>query len=101
TYAYVDSQTQETGRERVRETSFNVGEGLLGSQVFVLSRSWPGTAAEAYPTSCGTTAHAKCPDGASLVAAFGGADVAKGVVWQTRVLDNRLDNPRLVGLSED
>jgi len=102
TYAYVDSQTSESGRQRVRETSFNVGEGLLGSQVFILSRNWPGTAADPYPSDCSTgTSAEKCPDAASLVAAFGGPDVAKGVTWQTRVLDNRMDNPRLASLPND
>ncbi|HVE67268.1 MAG TPA: hypothetical protein VNB64_01680 [Solirubrobacteraceae bacterium] len=98
TYSYVDTQTTESGRERVRETSFNVGEGLLGSQVFILSRAWPGSASSAngatgpYPATCANgSSHERCPDGASLVSAFGGVDVAKGVTWQTRVLDNCLD----------
>ncbi|MDQ4040275.1 MAG: hypothetical protein M3141_00830 [Actinomycetota bacterium] len=102
TYAYVDGQTVESGRERVRETSFNVGEGLLGAQVFFLSRDWPGTTQEQYPTSCsGATTSGKCPNGASLISAFGGPDVAKGVTWQTRVVDNKLDNPRLSSLPAD
>ena len=102
TYAYVDSQTEESGRQRVRETSFNVGEGLLGAQVFILSRGWPGTTATQYPSSCTTgAAQDKCPDAGSLVAAFGGPDVAKGVTWQTRVLDNRMDNSRLASLPSD
>ena len=50
TYGLVDSQTRESGFERIRETSFNVGEGLLGSQVFILSRGWPGTSGAQYPT---------------------------------------------------
>ena len=96
TYAYVDGQTLESGRERVRETSFNVGEGLLGSQVFVLSRGWPGTAGGQYPPSCSNgTTDEKCPDETALASAFGGPDVAKGVTWETRVLDNKLDTPRL------
>jgi hypothetical protein len=92
TYSFVDAQTVESGRERVRETSFNVGEGLLGSQVFILSRGWPGTTASQFPTSCANgSTNDKCPDGAALVSAFGGPDVAKGVTWETRVLDNCLD----------
>ncbi len=102
TYAYVDGQTVETGRERVRETSFNVGEGLLGAQVFFLSRDWPGTTGGQYPTSCsGGTANEKCPNGSALISAFGGPDVAKGVTWETRVVDNKLDNPRLSSLPAD
>lgn len=104
TLAYVDGQTRETGRERVRETSFNVGEGLLGSQVFILSRDWPGQGSQntPFPTVCnGSSNNSRCPNGAALTAAFGGPDVAKGVTWTTRVLDNKLDNPRLVNLSPD
>src|SRR5688500_19577526 len=93
TYAYVDTQTIETGRERVRETSFNVGEGLLGSQVFILSRDWPGQLSQQYPASCQSgSAVGKCPDAAALTAAFGGPDVAKGVTWQTRIIDNKLED---------
>ena len=92
TYSFVDAQTVESGRERVRETSFNVGEGLLGSQVFILSRGWPGTTASQFPTTCANgSTNDKCPDGAALVSTFGGPDVAKGVTWETRVLDNCLD----------
>ena len=102
TYAYVDGQTRESGTQRVRETSFNVGEGLLGAQVFILSRDWPRDAAQPYPTDCATgVVHERCPDGAALVSAFGGPDVAKGVTWSTRVLDNKLDDSRLASLPAD
>lgn len=102
TYAYVDGQTRESGTQRVRETSFNVGEGLLGAQVFILSRDWPLQAAQPYPDNCSTgVVHDRCPDGAALVSAFGGPDVAKGVNWSTRVLDNKLDDSRLTSLPAD
>jgi Tfp pilus assembly protein PilX len=91
TYSLVESQTRESGFERIRETSFNVGEGLLGSQVFILSRGWPGTASQAYPTCQAGVTNAKCPDAPGLVSDFGGPDVARGVTWQTRVVDNALD----------
>jgi hypothetical protein len=98
TYSYVGGQTSESGRQRVRETSFNVGEALLGAQVFILSRGWPGTPngpdGVPFPATCSNgSTNSKCPDGAALVSAFGGADVAKGVTWQTRVLDNCADFP--------
>jgi hypothetical protein len=99
-FSLVDSQTRESGNERIRESSFNVGEGLLGAQVFILSREWPkgNPAVDAtmpnYPSSCGPgVTHPLCPDAQQLTEAFGGPDVAKGVQWETRVRDNWLDPP--------
>src|SRR3954454_8288658 len=37
----VDTQSKESGRERVRETSFNVAEGLLYAEAAVLQNNWP------------------------------------------------------------
>jgi hypothetical protein len=91
TYGLVDSQTRESGFERMRETSFNVGEGLLGSQVFILSRGWPGTTGAQYPTCANGSSNSKCPNGTTILSDFGGVDVARGVSWQTRVVDNALD----------
>ena len=91
TYGLVDSQTRESGFERIRETSFNVGEGLLGSQVFILSRGWPGTTGAQYPTCANGSTNSKCPNGTTIISDFGGVDVARGVSWQTRVVDNSLD----------
>jgi Tfp pilus assembly protein PilX len=92
TYGLVDSQTRESGFERMRETSFNVGEGLLGSQVFILSRGWPGTVESQYPTCANGTSDSKCPNATGILADFGGVDVNRGVSWQTRVVDNALDS---------
>jgi hypothetical protein len=91
TYGLVDAQTRESGFERIRETSFNVGEGLLGSQVFILSRRWPGIAGGQYPTCANGSTDSKCPKGTAIISDFGGPDVARGVSWQTRVVDNALD----------
>jgi hypothetical protein len=91
TYGLVDAQTRESGFERIRETSFNVGEGLLGSQVFILSRGWPGTVGAQYPTCANGSSGLKCPNGAAIISDFGGPDVGRGVSWQTRVVDNALD----------
>jgi hypothetical protein len=91
TYGLVDSQTRESGFERIRETSFNVGEGLLGSQVFILSRGWPGTTGAQYPNCTNGSTNSKCPNGTAVISDFGGPDIARGVSWQTRVVDNALD----------
>jgi len=88
-FAYVDTQQQSSASERIRETSFNLSESLLGAQVFILSRGWPGTAANAYPSNCTTgVVSVRCPDAAAVAGAFGGPDVAQGITWSTRVRDN-------------
>lgn len=43
--AQVDVQQEQSGTERVRETSFNLGEGVLNAQIFAVSRCWPGAGA--------------------------------------------------------
>ena len=38
TVSLVDTQQRESGRERVRESSFSLAEGALNSQIYLLSR---------------------------------------------------------------
>ena len=51
-FAFVDTQQKQSARERERESRLNLTEGVLSSQIFVLSRSWPESALSAYPFSC-------------------------------------------------
>jgi hypothetical protein len=93
-YALVDQVEHAAFQERVSESSFNLSEGLLDVQVFVLSRRWPGTAANAYPSVCATGAtDTHCPAGEDLAQRFGAPDVAAGVTWSTWVRDNQNPNP--------
>ena len=93
TATIVDTQSRLTGRERVKETAFNVGEAVLNSQVLQLSQKWPGstssTSGGPYPTSCtrGSTS-ANCPDSASLAAGFQGTDFSSTAAWTVTVRDN-------------
>jgi Tfp pilus assembly protein PilX len=93
TATIVDTQSRLTGRERVKETAFNVGEGVLNAQVLQLSQTWPGstssTSGGPYPASCtrGAT-NANCPDSASLAAAFQGTDFSSTAAWTVTVRDN-------------
>jgi hypothetical protein len=75
-YAYVDNGQDQARVERVDESAFNLGEGALNAQLSILSRSWPGTAAQAYP-ECTQTAPAQqfCPTAAEMQASFGGGGV--------------------------
>lgn len=93
TMAISDNQSRLTGRERVKETAFNVGEAVLNAQALQLSQTWPGsksgTTGGPYPASCargGTNAN--CPDSASLAGAFQGTDFASSTAWTVTVRDN-------------
>jgi hypothetical protein len=89
TLTLVDNQQGESRRERERESSFALAEGVLNSQIYLLSRSWPGTFDKAYPTCTQTTgADPRCPDTATLQQSFKGADFNAGLAWTTEVYDN-------------
>ena len=88
-FAFVDAQQRESGVERTRESSFNLAEGALTLQTFVLGRDWPGTVLAAYPTSCPSALlPAKCPDSNQIVASYASQDFASGSSWTTTVRDN-------------
>ena len=88
-FAYVDAQQRESGVERTRESSFNLAEGALTLQTFVLGRDWPGTALAAYPTSCPSALlPAKCPDASQIAASYATPDFTSGSSWTTAVRDN-------------
>jgi type II secretory pathway pseudopilin PulG len=94
TVAYVDGQQREAAGERKRESSFNLSEGALNAQLFVLSRNWPGTAATPYPDACTpTTGTRQCPDAATVAASYGQRDYAAGLPWLTRVRDDTTPTP--------
>jgi len=96
TVAWVDTQQRESGRERVRESSFALAEGVLSNQIFLLGRQWPTSAALAYPAGPGglgtcTPASAvdpRCPDEQALEATFRAVDYAAGLGWSTEIHDN-------------
>lgn len=86
----VDSQQRESGTQRKREATFNLTEGVLNTQIFLMSRDWPGTAPTAYPRTCtkANAADVRCPDDPRLVASFKGVDYNKGIAWTTEIRDN-------------
>jgi hypothetical protein len=90
TLTLVDAQQKESGRERVRESSFALSEGVLNSQIYLLSRQWPGEASQAYNGQCtvATSANPKCPDHATLQTGFTGNDYNGGMTWTTEIRDN-------------
>lgn len=96
--AMTDQQTRQSGVERVRESSFNLAEGALQQQSFLLGgKGWPKDAAQALPTECNvaSTAASRCPTPSALVGAgaFDTSDYATGAVWTTYVRDNTVADP--------
>jgi hypothetical protein len=95
-YAFVDTQTKMSSRERGRESTFNYGEGVLNAEAYMASVYWPGSAAPGLPdcsyngssvTATSPADTTKCPTAASLSAAFTNADYSAGVTWTSKVRD--------------
>jgi hypothetical protein len=93
--AVADTQTRESGVERVRESSFNLAEGALEQQSFLLGgKGWPRAGGPVPPTACTQASTSSfCPSPAALVPATGtgayaGPDYAQAASWTTRVRDN-------------
>jgi hypothetical protein len=94
-YAVVDTQTAESKKDRNREASFNLSEGALQEQAYVLGFNWPGAAPGYVDCSSGAGADSTppgvCPQPANLVGGnFTQVDVAQGAIWKTSVRDNRI-----------
>lgn len=101
TIALTDQQVRQSGVERTREASFNLAEGALQQQSFLLGgKGWPKKATDALPDSCSeTSTSTRCPTPSALVTttgtgAYEGIDYASGAVWTTHVRDNTVTNPR-------
>jgi Tfp pilus assembly protein PilX len=90
--ALVDTQAKRSGKERVNDSTFNLAEGALNAEAFLISRSWPSTAPAA--TTCSTTAAINGDINTSsaiqkiLVASFGAHDYAAGATWKVNVCDD-------------
>lgn len=89
----VNTQTRESRVQRVRDSSFNLAESALNSQLQALAREWPGAGSDGlaghpapYATCTPATPTARCPQSSALVAQ-GSPDLA-GASWQTSIRDN-------------
>lgn len=85
--AYIDTETTQGGKERQRETAFNVAESALNTEVYNLAARPPESAAYAAPSCASSTTQAYCPNPASLANLFPTPDAASAT-WQTQVFDN-------------
>jgi Tfp pilus assembly protein PilX len=89
TAVMVEGDQRDSLRERTRESSFQITEGVLNAQIYQLSTRWPGATEAPYPPACGTADTATdCPNGASVAANFTSGDYAAGTQWTTQVRDN-------------
>ena len=98
----VDTQQRESGRERQRESSFQMSEAVLNAQIFRLSSRWPASSTGSvtdsvglpYPSSCTqTSTSADCPNGTALTASLTGPDYDASVQWTTQIRDNSAAEP--------
>jgi hypothetical protein len=90
-YAYVDSGQSQSRVERVDESAFNLGEGVLNAQTAVLSRNWPSGPSQAYPACTQAVADPSfCPQADAMAASFGSSvDYQTGApAWTTTVHDD-------------
>jgi hypothetical protein len=93
----VDTQSRQSGGERVRESTFNLVEGVLGSQTHVLGRLGTGTQALPFPDKCTpSSGQALCPEPTNLARTYSNntqADYEPGaLVWESMVRDNTTGN---------
>jgi hypothetical protein len=92
--ARVDGQTAQSRNERHAESTFNLAEGSLSQQIFILGRRGTGTVSNPYPAVCGSDVAANlfCPDAARIALNYDRAtqndfDPAQ-TTWRTWVRDN-------------
>ena len=87
----VDGQQQESRKQRERESSFNLAEASLTTQIYILGRKGPGTVSRPYPATCPSAGNEFCPDAAKLAVNYDAAsqpDFDTSSVWRTWVRDN-------------
>jgi Tfp pilus assembly protein PilX len=97
----VDSQQRESGKERQRESTFQLTEAVLNAQIYQLSNRWPSCstttvcdASVKYPPSCTqVSTQNDCPKPATLNGAFNTTDYKSGATWTTQIRDDDSAKP--------
>jgi hypothetical protein len=88
----VDTQQAQSRTERVSESSFNLGEAALTTQIYILGRKGTGTASKPYPDICPTAGNDFCPDPAKVALNYQQSQQPdydpSETVWRTWVRDN-------------
>lgn len=90
--AFTDQQTRETGKERVRENTLTLAEGVLNAQANLLSSGWPETPDKAFSPCTQTSTSVRCPEAGNLLRGFANKDFGNGapITWHLSVRDNGL-----------
>jgi hypothetical protein len=93
--ATVDTQQRESRRERARESTFQLVEGVLNTQIYRLSKRWPDSTGNLpHPVACPVApSTVDCPDTAALKQTFDNVDQGtwNTVNWATQIRDD--DDP--------
>jgi Tfp pilus assembly protein PilX len=88
-----ENNSHRSRKQRVRESSLALDEGVLYAQSLVLATTWA-NALNPYPATCtsGGAASDKCPTAATLAgsanANFANVDQLNNSTWKTKVRDN-------------
>jgi hypothetical protein len=88
----VDTQSEQSRRERVRESTFNLSEAALSNQIFILGRKGTGTSSRQYPERCPDATSEFCPEDETLLLNYDQATQVDydpdQTDWYTWVRDN-------------
>jgi hypothetical protein len=87
----VDTQTDTALKDRRHESSFNLAEGVLNAQTFVLARLGTGSPTTQFPIACDNDSTATlCPADEQIARSYDPADHGDyaDATWKTEVRDN-------------
>jgi type II secretory pathway pseudopilin PulG len=102
TLSRADGQTAQSRVQRNGESTFNLAEGALSQQIFILGRKGPGTATNPYPAACASTlSNTFCPDNAKLMLNYDKATQSDFDPGQTKWRTWVRDNASAVGVASD
>jgi hypothetical protein len=96
TVSLVNTQATESGKSRMRESAFNLTEGVMNGQVLALSTRWPGSpdgvtppaADRIYSTCTQSSSDPRCPVATDINSMYRNVDTSGTVTWRTSVYDN-------------
>jgi len=90
---FVDQQSRQGGRERVKESSLTLAEAVLNAETNLMPARWPGSPASAFTPCTKTSATANCPNGGGILRGFTNHDFGTSgaaSAWSLTVRDNGL-----------
>ena len=90
--SFTDSQARLTGKERLRENTLTLAEGVLNAQANLLSSGWPETPDKAFIVCTQASTDVRCPEAGNLLRGFANKDFGNSapISWHLSVRDNGL-----------